>query len=593
MKIYDYPCALLAAILLFASCQKSVKFDGSTPVPVDSIPSKPPVSSEPDKLIVTSLMGRILDEKGDPMKDAEVSAGSRMVVTDQYGIFRIQEVTVSEQSSFISVKKSGYLMGSRTVVSQAGGNAFMQIKMVRKVLKASFNAGDGASIYIANSASVKFPANAITDAAGELYRGRVFVYGTLYDPTTADFNDIMPGDLRGITADSQATALKSYGMINVVLETEAGEALQLAKGKTAQIAVPVASGLVSSAPGEIPLWHFSEVDGKWREEGKAVFRDGIYHGEVSHFSTWNCDVPYKYVFVKINVRSLKGVSVPYSRVTITDKQTGSWEDGYTDSLGSVTMPVPKDQPLEIRVLNECYQVLGVTEVGKVTSDNEIIIVTIKQDNLIYVTGTVTSCGGERVAAGNVSLYTEGLHYGAKFENGEFYLYLNHCWKDVHQANIYVQDNSNLNGSGGRNIEISGPRVDAGNFEVCGNVSEEYARFKFGNDSILLAAPPDSTAFFRYINTVFGFYHRTGSPSSDINLNCAIPMGAGVAASVEFNLEYKGTLYSPSSDIECKVDVYGEVGEYIHCTFSGFLHRNQVEGGPPIPISGEVRIVRKG
>jgi hypothetical protein len=64
----------------------------------------------------------------------------------------------------------------------------------------------------------------------------------------------------------------------VELETETGATLQLAEGKPAIIKMKVPSSLVAAAPAQIPLWHFSETDGLWREQGLATLNNGWYSG---------------------------------------------------------------------------------------------------------------------------------------------------------------------------------------------------------------------------------------------------------------------------------------------------------------------------
>jgi len=579
MKIFVSPCILVVAILLITSCQKAINSDASTPVPdpVDSIPAKPPVSVEPDKIVVASFIGRILDEKGEPLKDAEASAGGKKGFTDEFGIFRIKDATVSEQSSFIIVKKPGYLTGSRTVISQAGGKAFVQIKMIRKVLKGSFNADDGASLYFGGSAGVKFPANAIMNATGELYSGKVFVYGTMYDPIAGDFSDVMPGDLRGITADSQVTALTSYGMLNVELETEAGDALQLAKGKKAQITISVASALVAGAPAEIPLWHFGEVDGKWREEGKAMLKDGVYHGEVSHFSTWNCDVPYDFVFIKLRIKGPKGISIPYSTLRITDLNTNRFNISIADSLGNVIMAVPKNSKLRAEVLNECGIILGTQNYSPQGTDTDLGIISINQEKAIVLEGNVFSCYGKPAENGFVTLFSKGLYYVTEISNGKYQLSLNSCWQLQSKATLFAYDASGSNNSGTINLTITGTDTKVPDLTVCGNNVDEFLSFRIDNDNeVLITIPPDSTAFFRneYNQTKIEFFKNSRQYGQGTCPYFALYDTVPYVSDIEHGLMmwHKGIEYVPKTVLHLEVKEYGKPGEYIHFTFSGELCR---------------------
>jgi ABC-type sulfate transport system permease subunit len=101
----------------------------------------------------------------------------------------------------------------------------------------------------------------------------------------------MPGNLTGITINNEQKILQTYGMIAVEMEGSSGEALNIAGSKQATISFPIPSAMLANAPATIPLWHFDETIGVWKEEGTATKQGNAYVGVVTHFSFWNCDVP--------------------------------------------------------------------------------------------------------------------------------------------------------------------------------------------------------------------------------------------------------------------------------------------------------------
>jgi len=600
MKWIVFAFIVAVAFVLLSSCQKNVSFtdNGTTPDTMDTL-GKPPAVPVIEQMITTSVMGKILDEKEEPMKDATVSAAGKITTTDEYGIFRLKDVTVPQFSAFISIEKTGYLRGSRTISAESGGNAFIRVKMVKKILKATFEADAGATVMITGTASVTFDAAVFRNRAGAAYHGKVFVYGTFYDPAAVDFDEIMPGTLRGLTVDSQATALKSYGMLNVVMETESGEALELSAGKQARIGIPVSSTLLSGAPAEIPLWHFSETDGKWREEGKAVLRDGVYHGAVSHFSTWNVDAPYTFAFIKFKVRAEKGLSVPYAKVVVTDKTSGNYGTAYSDSLGWVTIQVPRNQPLEIKVINECGKILGSRDAAAVTGDKQVDPVFINPDDIIGIYGTVVACNG--ITSGIVSVYTGGLTYTSEFRDGQFYALLSECWKGVTQARMGVYDPAYTTASAEKIVEITGTVVDAGNFDLCGNNFTQYAHIKVNEDSIILTAPPDIVRCGLTYDSLWqiGFTDDMNTIWDVTELRMEFPgTQVGERLSTYCVLSYVNvhpilSLYTvdgrPETLLHVKVTQAGPVGTYIKFTFEGMLF--DAWASTWIPVSGEVSALR--
>jgi hypothetical protein len=128
-------------------------------------------------------------------------------------------------------------------------------------------------------------------------------------PWDIDSDDLkaMPANGRAITADNQEVDLISAGLMAVAFYDEAGNALNLAEGKTAtlQMSLPFSSidGHDLSAGGAIPMWYFNESLGLWEEtpdvKGSAVVvtRDGekmlMVEATVPHFSSWNWDFKYE------------------------------------------------------------------------------------------------------------------------------------------------------------------------------------------------------------------------------------------------------------------------------------------------------------
>ena len=98
------------------------------------------------------------------------------------------------------------------------------------------------------------------------------------------------------------SALVSFGMADFTF-TQNGQELQLRDGMlaTLKMDLPVtADGNIFPGPVEagdvIPLWYYDDEAMIWKEEGQAtIIADASsasgysWTGQVSHFSTWNCD----------------------------------------------------------------------------------------------------------------------------------------------------------------------------------------------------------------------------------------------------------------------------------------------------------------
>ncbi len=61
-------------------------------------------------MVNTAFVGKITNEAGEPLEDVAVTAGTRTINTDEYGVFRLNDVTISEQFGFLKAEKTGYFL---------------------------------------------------------------------------------------------------------------------------------------------------------------------------------------------------------------------------------------------------------------------------------------------------------------------------------------------------------------------------------------------------------------------------------------------------------------------------------------------------
>lgn len=453
-----------------------------------------PGSNEPDQFTIASVSGKIVDENGQALKNAKVSGGGKITYTNEYGIFRLNNISVSQHFTVVNVSKEGYFNGLRTLLSRTDGNAFIKIKLTRKQLTSKFGAASGGVVNIQSYAAITFQPNSVITASGENYNGDVYVYAAPIDPTAADFSEIMPGDLRGINADSQVVALRSYGMLNVLLETATGASLQLATGSEAAISFQVAPSLLAHAPSTIPMWHMNETDGKWREEGKAVLNGGKYLGTVSHFSIWNFDDPLQAVFVSAQIVAANDGILPYMRIRISSEDGSDFVEGFSDSTGHILTWVPKGVPLTIEIFNQCGEQVYMQQISALDADTDLGTITAPASKFVTVTGTVTGCDNEPADAVAAVEY-EGLYYTAQAVDGVFKVMVNGCNLASTKAYLFAFDKSSGNSSRSKGIQLAGSEVDGGTLLVCGsNNADQYSMMRFDNDSVFLVVPIDTVLY---------------------------------------------------------------------------------------------------
>lgn len=306
---------LLSIALAFASCKKA-----ESPNPTLSGPSsenKEVVNpySPPAITFKNQIIGFVYDESGKPIQGAKVLGGNQTVITDNYGVFILNEAAFTGDFCYIKAEKNGYFFGSNTVYAQAGQKATTEITMQAKANQVAFAAAQGKEISLSNGSVVNFPANAVKTADGKPFTGNVNVaVGTIH-PDDVNFNKLIPGgDLRAYTQAGENVQLFSFGMLNVEMYDDAGNKLQLAEGKEATLTFPIAASQMAQAQNTIPLWYFDEDKGVWIEDGIAYKKGNTYVGNVKHFTPWNIDKPENRA--RIKARILDCYNKPLANTTL-------------------------------------------------------------------------------------------------------------------------------------------------------------------------------------------------------------------------------------------------------------------------------------
>jgi hypothetical protein len=166
---------------------------------------------------------------------------------------------------------------------------------------------------------VHIPGGSLEDYSGHLVTANVTVSVStidLYSP------EQMPGDYTVAQADGSKVVMQSFGA-GVIDITAGDRPLRLRAPATAKVTIPVdRSQLAAGAklPSTIPLLHYDEQAGVWRQDGEATLNGSEYVANVTHFSPINCDT------LKQNqscVRLFMDAMPPSFEIEITVPQLGN------------------------------------------------------------------------------------------------------------------------------------------------------------------------------------------------------------------------------------------------------------------------------
>lgn len=563
---------LVAALLMtIISCQKELSINGggnNTAVDLSA------------KVTAGNISGFVTDENNGPVAGAMVKIGSQTISTDEYGYFEAGNVEVSKNAATVTVSQPGYFPGIRTFLAATGRNNFVRIKLLPKTNSGNISAANGGSVMLTNGLKIALPADAVVNAtSGVAYTGTINVAAQWIDPTGADRDLIMPGDLRAIDASDNMKLLTTYGMAAVELTGSAGEKLQVAPGKKAVLTMPLPASIAGSAPANIPLWHFDEAKGLWIEEGSAVKNGNTYEGEVSHFSFWNCDVPNNYVQLDLTAKTPNNQPVQFAYVKITDLGSSQSASGYTDSNGYVIGAVPSNANLKVEIFYgyTCGVPVHTQTVSSSASNLSLGTVTITNTSAFAVlTGNVTNCAGAPVTNGVIYLNTQGYYSRYNLSNtGSFNISYLLCDGTSIAAGIIAEDYTAMQQSAEIPHSIVAGNNNLGTLQACGTTSSQFLNITINGSTETFTHPADSLNYFNNNQSGASVGASKWSAGSIVSTGFDFAhSGITVGGNYAITSFYSSVVGPPNSTVlpvnqstsSVTITEYGAVGEFIAGTY---------------------------
>lgn len=609
-KLPNLTLILLLSLFLAISCQKDDDNSGSG----GSQGNIPDTFSEYfGSEISRDFLGNVIDKNHNPIEGVTVSIGNETAITDSNGIFIINNASVNQRFGYIKAEKAGYIHGSRSVLPSAGTNK-ITIMLLEEIVAGTINSGSSGNVTSTNGSSVSFDGNFVKED-GSAYSGSVDVIIHHLDPSDDDMSLQMPGMLYAENEDGAERMLQTMGMLAVELRGSSGEDLNLAEGSTSEIKIPVDASLLSSAPATIPLWHFDEVNGYWKEEGQATLQDNMYVGTVSHFSFWNLDAQFPAVNLCITLVDENGNPLTNQSTSLTHSNPDylyPTSYGYTDDLGSVCGLVPLNEALELNVYS--YDACGInalhTEtVGPFNADSSINIVVMLNDNTDVIqetiTGTFNTCGGNNITDGYVQLTYANQTFTEYVSDGTFEINMIRCQED-NNFTIKGSDYVNLQTTDSINYTFTTPLTNIGTISAC-NAITEFIQYEIDGGAVSLFLFENIQANFNpngssisnnprlyisgYSNDQENCYYMDGFLNNPDYLGTYDHLSwnaPNAPNDTGFNITECINMSSTNNNITYSLTALGEVGEYIDINFSGSYEDFQ---GNPHTITGIVHVLR--
>lgn len=310
-----------------------------------------------------TISGVVYMAGGAPLAEAVVSVGSVTTTSNEDGFFVL--TSVPEGNAVVGFASSGYASTFRSVSVVEGGSTHLPGIVLIPLESYVVDGAAGGSVTTTDgNGQVDFSAGSFVDAAGNPYTGDVTVQVNAMQPEDADFFGAFPGDFSGIREGGAEVPFVSFGFMTVELTSVDKAPLMMADGATATLSLAINPDKVLTAPSSIPMWYFDETDGLWHEDGAAVLEGSEYVADVSHFTTWNWDLPVEDICsISGTVVNEAGQPVVGARVISRNVDMAIMDEAFTNSLGVFNVRAVRNSSSEVWAVS-----------GSLASESTLVVV---------------------------------------------------------------------------------------------------------------------------------------------------------------------------------------------------------------------------
>ena len=582
-KFHSLLCLLL--ILAFSSCNPN---DDNNTNPNDD-----EFAQNFGNSVARDFIGQIVDMDNSPLQGVTIKIGTSTAQTDVNGVFIINNANVYQKFAYITAKKVGYIDGSRSMVPTTGKNN-VKIMLLPNAPLETIQAGIVSEVSIYSGTKVKFQGG-FQDENGNDYSGPVQVSMFHLTPTDENIDKLMPGMLYAQTSTNQEAVLETFGMLNVELRGSAGQKLNIKEGQTAEITIRIDDSQIATAPSSIPLWHFDEEKGYWKQDGVATKVGNKYVGEVTHFSWWNCDVQFPTVTLTLTVVDSNGNGISNAGVGLLANGNTWPAMGYTNEDGQVSGLIPANQTLTLNVYASYYtcgadNIVYTTSIGPFSANTTLPTITINNSATTFssnVVGTLVKCNNANVTNGYVILNRYGNYSLSTVTNGAFSFNEIYCPNDT-AFTLKGFDVENLQQTDSISYNFTAPITTIGNLQACTAI-DEFISYKIDNDPTVFILEN----FYGGVNqggipAGMSVYGQGSTGGISVWGTTAVP---GIYSTTQFSIEGQGVGYignTITNTIQFNLSQFGAIGDYIDMTFSGTY---QDPNGGNHTLTGVLHVIR--
>jgi hypothetical protein len=458
---------LVLFLLVFAGCRRE---EGPTITTTQTGTTPPP------EIINATITTVVIGQDGTPIDDATITGLSSTGQPNPDGSLTISASSLSTDGTLVTVSSPGHWPERRLLMPAGNGQLLETFVLEPKVKAGEINSITGGAVVIAENFSVTLPASTIvTKEDGSAYTGPVDIYINHDAPEDRAEMRNSPGNALAQLENGDLASMESYGMMDIALETPAGEPLELDPSTPAEVRMPLLPTTTPDAPNEVGFW-FLNAEGYWQDAGTATLGPNCYIVFINVSGGYNCDVPHPLARLCARLVDEAGFPLTHSPFSIDILSGLSCWNATIDCNGEFCAWVAADTDLQLVVTDECSgnnTILPVAPIatGMTFAAGDLLL----GFNLAAFTAEVTSCPNANADLNEIEVWVNG--YGE--ENGVFVAtqpsgFANVSVDDCEGDDVLIQAFTRDYRASSPLIRRSPDDIGPQNLLVCGDLeTEEY------------------------------------------------------------------------------------------------------------------------
>lgn len=355
----------MVLLFTFSSCLKESYTEGEEP----GFP-------DPVELIQSGLMGRILSESGEPLRNAEVevvsSSGRQRMFTSDNGSFFFPRFKNKGEAAVVRVKAEGFFTTYKEVHLQKNEISNTTILPLAKKNLRTFHASDGATIETSEGLSVTIPAGSFGN-----YNGPVDLFLRHTHTGQDNFFKFESGGRTALNQGGKSTGIYPLGVLVVNFSDINGNQLQ--PSEDIEISFPATPELSSVPTGEVALYRYFEEGYKWVNLGEIQKNGNYFDFILKEAGFWALAVKCNSPFELTGELKFPGIGEGFSEGKIVLRAADFFDYEFHLETGFKGLfkagGLPSGFPIKMEIRDLCGNLLLSENLGTFHSDENLGTIT--------------------------------------------------------------------------------------------------------------------------------------------------------------------------------------------------------------------------